>query len=118
MNGKAPWTAGERDVEHSVISFRRFKLASQRSFPPRKKRHMRVAPMNRIRSARRIHQRDHQTFLAGKFRSGGTLASCAIRVLATRNSSTGIGREFFHHCSPSLHTYTGCRSTFVTCFVA
>ena len=76
--------------------------------------------MNRIRGASRIYYRDHQTFLAGKFRKIFRYERCDLSilrdyVLVMRNASTDIGREIVIIVRLRC-TYAGCR--YGTCLVA
>src|SRR5260370_33144592 len=48
---------------------------------------MRIMPMNRIRSAGRIHHSDHQTFLTGKFRKIFRHEWCDLSVLRKQGGS-------------------------------
>jgi hypothetical protein len=61
---------------------------------------MRIVPMNRIRSAGRIYDSDHHTFLAGKIRQILRYDWCDLSLLrnqgpVTRNASTNMNREIF-----------------------
>src|SRR4029453_5260276 len=61
---------------------------------------MRIVPMNRIRSAGRIHDSDHKSFLTGKFRKIFRHEWRDLSVLRTQgasneNDGTNMNREIF-----------------------
>ena len=83
---------------------------------------MHVVLMNRIRSARRIHHSDHQTFLAGKICKILRQARRHLSVLRDQgagNEKSGANRNRELFLMVRLRwTYARCMPAVATCFVA